>query len=253
MNTRYILTLLLLSGILWAGCKKASRQDPPKIVSYKIELITGSNTHLRYTYNAEGLLARVDGKDRDKSLTCDITYDLDRVYLDYNNRTANEHWLATLEVDPATGYITRFDDGMYVATFSYDSVRFQDGVSRLVASYYSGGKYEGDSLCYRMIYNPDGTLRSCWFRGESRSYEYYTDDMYESNISTVFTEAVLGRFERIVAYLPYTFGPPQQYLPKTVVSSGAFYTNYTYNKDEYGRVRQVVVNGAATDYKYMDE
>ncbi len=251
MNTRNF--FIFFSLLILLGCKKENRNEPPKVVSYNISTIIGSNTHLKYYYNEQGLLSRVDGKDRDKSLTCDITYDKDRVYINYENRTAGEKWNITLEVDSVTGYIQKFDDGMYVATFKYSSEGFDDGASRLVASYYHGGKYAGDSLCYQIVYNENGTLKSCNYRGEVRAYEYYLDEEYEANITTLYTDAVLGRFDRIITYLPYTFGPPQKYLPKTLVRSNAFYTNYAYKKDEFGRVITIYENAAGTDYSYQEE
>ena len=102
MNTRNIFFILFLS-FLFLGCKKEQRNEPPKVVSYKIKTIVGSTTHLKFFYNETGLLSRVDGKDRDKSLTADIIYDLDRVYISYDNRTAGEHWDIKLTVDSTTG------------------------------------------------------------------------------------------------------------------------------------------------------
>ena len=142
---------------------------------------------------------------------------------------------------------------MYVATFLYDAARFSDGVSRLVGSYYHDGKYKGDSLCYKMIYDDNGTLKSCSFRGEERDYEYYLDEAYDANISTQFVEVALGRFERIMAYLPYTFGPTQKYLTKTLIKTKVFYTNYKYKKDDFGRVETIYENAAGTDYYYKSD
>jgi hypothetical protein len=252
MNTRNIFYILLFS-IIFLGCKKEQRNEPPKVVSYQIKTIIGSTTHLKYFYNENGLLSRVDGKDRDKSLTCEITYDLDRVYLSYDNRTAGEHWDIKLTVDSTTGYIQTFDDGMYIVAFLYDVARFSDGVSRLVGSYYHDGKYKGDSLCYNMIYDESVILKSCTFRGEERDFEYYLDETYDANISTNFVEVALGRFERIIAYLPYTFGPTQKYLPKTMIKTQVFYTNYRYQKDDFARVKTIYTNGAGTDYYYENE
>lgn len=252
MNTRIF--LIFLSLLSFAACKKENRNEPPKVVSYNISTIIGSNTHLKYYYNDQGLLSRVDGKDRDKSLTCDITYDKDRVYIYYENRTAGEIWNITLEVDSTTGYIQRFDDGMYLATFVYDAAGFSDGKQRLVASYYHDGKYKGDSLCYNMKYDAMGNLISFTYRGEDRRYEYYDDEEEEeTSISTLYTEAVLGRFERIISYLPYTFGPPQKSLVRTKVRSEAFYTNYSYKKDEFGRIVTIYENAAGTDYYYLGD
>ena len=252
MNTRNIFLIILLP-LLFGSCKKERRNEPPKVVSYKIKTIIGSNTHLKYFYNDLGLLSRIDGKDRDKSLTCDITYDLDRVYLNYDNRTAGEHWDIKLTVDSTTGYIQTFDDGMYIAKFTYDASRFRDGISRLVGSYFYDGKYKGDSVCYNMIYDENGVLNSCTFRGEDREFVYNKDESYDANISTYFVEAAIGRFDRILAYLPYTFGPTQKYLPKTLIKTKVFYTNYTYKKDEFGRVETIYENAAGTDYYYGNE
>ena len=252
MNTRNIFYILCFPVIL-LGCKKEQRNEPPKVVSYQIKTIIGSNTHLKYFYNEKGLLSRVDGKDRDKSLTCDIIYDLDRVYLNYDNRTAGEHWDIKLTVDSTTGYIQTFDDGMYIAKFTYDASRFRDGISRLVGSYFYDGKYKGDSVCYNMIYDENGVLNSCTFRGEDREFVYNKDESYDANISTYFVEAAIGRFDRILAYLPYTFGPTQKYLPKTLIKTKVFYTNYTYKKDEFGRVETIFENAAGTDYYYGNE
>ncbi|MCO5229564.1 MAG: hypothetical protein M9958_00270 [Chitinophagales bacterium] len=252
MNTRQLFYLLLIL-ISFSSCKKEKRNEPPAVINYNIKTIIGSSSFLKYTYNEQGYLSHIEGKDRDKSITCDVIYDKDRVYLDYFNRTANEKWWVTLEVDSVSGYIQKFDDGMYVATFIYDSVRFGDGMNRVVSSYYHGGKYQGDSLCYQMVYNANGTLKSCNFRGEERAYDYYLDQEYNSNISTFYTDAVLGRFDRIITYLPYTIGPSQKYLPKSMVRSNAFYTNFKYVKDEYGRVETIYENGAGTSFEYLDE
>ena len=245
--------MIILLPLLFGSCKKERRNEPPKVVSYKIKTIIGSNTHLKYFYNDLGLLSRIDGKDRDKSLTCDITYDLDRVYLSYENRTAGEFWEIKLTVDSTTGYIQTFDDGMYIASFTYDASRFSDGVSRLVGSYFYDGKFKGDSVCYNMNYDANGVLNSCTFRGEEREFIYNLDESYDANISTFFVEAAIGRFDRVLAYLPYTFGPTQKYLPKTFIKTKAFYTNYTYKKDEFGRVETIFENAAGTDYYYNNE
>lgn len=251
MNTRHLL-IFVLWGIFFYSCKKDQRQEPPKVVKYQISKIIGSNTHLSYTYDTSGALIRVDGKDRDKSLTCDIVYDKDIVFLNYHNRTANEKWNIQLTIDPQTGYIQTYDDGMYVATFLYDSTRFADKKARLVGSYYHGGKYAGDSLCYQMQYDELGNLISCNYRGENRQYEYFLDDTVASNVTTFFADAVIGRIDRIIAFLPYSFGPQQKYLTKTVIKSFAYYTNYQYAKDEYGRISTVYENAAGTDYKYVE-
>lgn len=253
MTINKLVFILSLCICLYA-CKKDNQQeDPPIIVSYKVKTIKGQATYLKYTYNEEGLLIKVDGKDRDKSLTCNITYDKEKVYLDYNNRTAEEWWYVTIEVDPISGYIKTIDDGMYTATFVYDSLRFKDKVSRLVASYYHAGKYEGDSLSYGIQYNESGLLSSCVYKGENRRFEYYSGQELESNVSTVLVENFWGRFDKIISYLPYTFGPPQKFLVKTQVTSESFYKNFDYEIDEYDRVRKMRSNGVETEYIYMDK
>ncbi len=252
-KTNIVLTIVILNLFFLPGCKKEVRNEPPKVVSYQVKVIKDFNSYLKYTYNDEGFLSNVSGVDRDKSLTCDIIYDREKVYLEYNNKTADEWWYIVIEVDPETGYIQTIDDGMYVATFMYDSLRFRDNINRLVASYYHGGKYAGDSLCYQIVYDENGILESCMYKDEKREYTYYTDEEYESNISTIPTEAFWGRFDRIIAYLPYTFGPPQKYLVKTVRTSGIYYKNYSYEKDQHGRVHKIIKNGVATQYSYIDE
>jgi hypothetical protein len=253
-DTHQILVIgVLLLSFLAGSCKKDNRKDPPKLVSYKIRLITGSNTYINYFYNDAGLLSVVDGVDRAKGITANITYDLDRVVIDYRNRTANEVWLIKMRIDPETGYILEYDDGLYIASFKYDSLIFEDGVKRLVSSHYSGGRYEGDSLFFQTVYDTDGTLLSCSHRGEVREFEYFKDVEYESIINTNFPEAALGRFERIIGYLPYTFGPPQKYLVKRQRTPGSFDFRYSYVKDEFGRVKQMVLNGAAVTFNYLEE
>ncbi|MCO5233333.1 MAG: hypothetical protein LC105_00310 [Chitinophagales bacterium] len=252
MNTRYLF-LFIFIYFSFLACKKEKRNEPPAVISYNIKTIIGSSTFLKYSYNEQGYLSHLEGKDRDKSISCDIIYDKDRVYLDYFNKTANEKWWVILEIDSVSGYIQKYDDGMYVATFLYDSLGFNDGQNRVVSSFYHGGKYKGDSLCYQISYNPNGTLKSCNFRGEVRAYDYYYDQEFSSNVITFYSDAVLGRFDRIITYLPYTFGPPQKFLPKSMVRSNAFYTNFKYDKDEYGRVKTIFENGAGTSYEYMEE
>jgi hypothetical protein len=244
---------ILLLALLTLSCGKDNRKDPPKLVSYKIRLITGSNTFIRYSYNANGLLSLVDGVDRAKGITANITYDLDRVSIDYRNRTANETWLIKMRIDPETGYILDYDDGLYIASFTYDSVRFSDGVKRLVSSYYTAGRYEGDSLFFSSVYDTDGTLLSCSHRGETRVFEYFKDVEYDAVVNTNIAEAALGRFERIIGYLPYTFGPPQKYLIKRQNTPGSFDFRYSYVKDDFGRVKQMVLNGAAVTFEYLEE
>lgn len=236
-----------------AACGKSEQKEPPKVVSYKIRLITGPNTFIRYTYNQQGLLANVDGVDRAKSITADIFYEGENVRIDYRNRTANEVWDIRMKIDPNTGYILNYDDGIYTATFNYDSVIFADGVKRLVSSFYTGGRYNGDTLFYNVVYDTDGTLLRCSHRGEVREFEYYKDKVYDAIINTNFLEASLGRFERIIGYMPYTFGPPQRYLVRRQNTPGLYDIRFSYNKDEFERVKQVIVNGVATTYEYLEE
>lgn len=251
---RYTLLFLIsLMGFFTAiSCSKDTRKDPPKLVSYKIKRLVSDATYLNYNYNELGLLSNVNGIDRDKSITADIIYDLDRVQINYRNRTANENWTIKLKIDQTSGYILEYEDEIYVASFNYDSLIFEDGVKRLVNSYYSGGRYLGDSLFFQTVYDEDGTLLSCTHRAEKRVFEYYKDVEYDAIINTNFPEAALGRFERIIGYLPYTFGPPQKYLVKRQLTPGSFDIRYSYTKDEFGRVRQVIVNGAANNYEYYD-
>jgi hypothetical protein len=246
-------TLVLLAFTLIAGCTKSDQKEPPKVVSYKIRLITGPNTFIRYTYNQQGLLVNVDGVDRAKSITADIYYEGENVRIDYRNRTANEIWDIKMKIDPNTGYILNYDDGIYTASFNYDSVIFADGVKRLVSSFYTGGRYNGDTLFYNVVYDTDGTLLRCTHRGEVREFEYYKDQVYDAIINTNFPEACLGRFERIIGYLPYTFGPPQRYLVKRQNTPGLYDIRFSYKKDEFQRVKQVIVNGVATSYEYLEE
>lgn len=253
METRAIIIIFISFILLSVGsCKKDNRKEPPKVVSYQISKIIGSNTHLTYSYDTSGVLIRVDGKDRDKSLTCDISYDKEKVFLDYHNRTANERWNITVTVDPNSGYIQTYDDGLYLVTFVYDSTRFEDKVNRLVGSYYHGGRHAGDSLCYQMQYDPLGNLLSCMHRGENRQFEYDLSDTVQSNITTFYTDAVLGRIDRVISFLPYSLGPSQKYLVKTLIKSYAFYTNYQYDIDEFGRISKVYENAAGTDYYYLE-
>jgi hypothetical protein len=247
--------LIFLSVILFAinGCGKSDSKEPPKVVSYKIKLITGPATYIRYSYNDLGLLSYVDGVDRDKSITAFIYYEGETVRIDYRNRTADEIWNIVMKVDTDKGYILEYDDGIYTASFKYDSVVFADGVKRLVSSAYTGGRYEGDSLFYSVVYDNDGTLLQCSHRGETRIFEYYKDQEYDAIINTNFPEAALGRFERIIGYLPYTFGPPQKYLVKRQLTPGLYDIRYSYVKDEFNRVDKVVVNGVSTAYEYLDE
>lgn len=243
---------MLLVVLLMAGCGKEGGKEPPKNVSYKIRLITGPNTFIRYNYNSEGLLSNVEGVDRSKSITANINYNFEQVVIDYRNRTANEDWRIVMKIDPATGYILEYDDGLYIASFNYDSIIFPDGVKRLVSSFYTGGRYNGDTLFFNTVYDTDGTLLSCIHRGEVREFEYFKDVEYEAIINTNFMEAALGRFERIIGYLPYTFGPPQKYLVRRQRTPGSFDIRYSYVKDEFGRVSQMVINGAANTFEYLD-
>lgn len=247
------IVFILAFCICFYACKKDHRQEPPKVVSYKVKTIKGQATYLRYFYNEDGLLSKVDGKDRDKSLTCEITYDKEKVYLDYNNRTADEWWQVVIEVDPISGYIKTIDDGMYAATFVYDSLRFKDKVSRMVGSYYHAGKLKGDSLCYGIQYNEDGMLSSCIYKGESRRFNYFSEYELEANVSTVLVENFWGRFDKIISYLSYTFGPPQKHLVKQQVSSEAFYKDFRYVVDDHDRVEKMYLNGVETEFIYMDQ
>lgn len=253
VNTWIKRSWIALAVILLAGCGKSDQKEPPKVVSYKIRQITGPNTFIRYSYNEQGLLVNVDGVDRAKSITADIYYEGENVRIDYRNRTANEVWDIRMKIDPNTGYILSYDDGIYTATFNYDSAQFADGVKRLVSSFYTGGRYEGDTLFYNAVYASDGTLLSCTHRGEVREFDYYKDQVYEAIINTNFIEAALDRFERIIGYLPYTFGPPQRYLVRRQNTPGLYDIRYSYKKDEFDRVKQIIVNGVATNYEYLEE
>lgn len=235
------------------ACKKDSRQTPNQVVSYQVQNIIAPNTYLKYSYNELGFLSRVEGKDSDKSIYCDITYDKERMHLEYENRTADEKWDIHILVDPSTGYILSIDDGMYVASFTYDSTRFTDGMSRLVGSYYHGGKYKGDSLSYNIQYDDRGNLISSVYKGEKRDYIYDLNVEVESNVSSILVQAFWGRFDKIISYLPYTFGPPQKYLLKQQVSANTFYKSFEYVLDEHGRVKSVTQNGAVTTYVYLHE
>src|SRR5690606_7071361 len=113
-------------------------------------------------------------------------------------------------------------------------------------------RYEGDSLFFQTVYDTDGTLLSCSHRGEARVFEYFKDEEYDAIINTNMTDAALGRFDRIISFLPYTFGPPQKYLVKRQLTPGSFDIRYSYVKDEFGRVEQMVINGAGVNYEYLD-
>ncbi|MCO5248798.1 MAG: hypothetical protein M9887_07625 [Chitinophagales bacterium] len=251
MNTKTLRTLIGLSFIvIFYACKKGKVESPDKIVNYQIAQISGPSTFLKYIYDTTNTLVRVTGKDSDKSLACSITYEGNKVLIDYQNFTANEKWNIELDVNEK-GYFTRFNDGLFMVDFMYDSTRFSDKKTRLVTSYCYDGKYKGDTLFNRAVFDENDNLTKCYSYGMQRDFVYYTDEDYTANLSTFYVETILNRFNRIIAYLPYTFGEMPKYLPKTVIEKGAYYTEYTYQKDEFGRVEVEYKNGATYNYTYL--
>ena len=251
MNTGILRVVLIVSMVIFLySCKKDNKQSPDKIVNYQIERITGPNTFLRYIYDTTNTLIRVTGKDSDKSLACDISYEGNKVFIDYQNLTANEQWNITLEVNDK-GYFTKYDDGLFKAVFVYDSSRFLDRKERLVVTYYNDGKYKGDTLFHHAVYDEIGNLTACISNHEDNEISYYTDEKYDAILSTLYVEKVLNRFNKIIAYLPYTFGEMPKYLPKVAIRKKAYYTEYKYDKDEFDRVKTEYINGAAYNYFYL--
>jgi hypothetical protein len=60
----------------------------------------------------------------------------------------------------------------------------------------------------------------------------------------------VGRFDKLLGYLPYTFGPPQYYLVKRESIVGYTQFEYDYEKEASGRVKIMYIDRETNEFFY---
>lgn len=249
--------LLIAFALLSNGCKKdKEKENPPGVVSYKIKVVTGTETYINYKYDpVSGNLNRIYGVDRGKSFNCDFTYLGNKVFARYENYTAAEIFNIELEVNLSNGFITRYKDELFDIVFNYDTLS-ADKRGNLLSSVIVGGRWAGDTLFKNPVYNDKGLLLSCDIYRVATDYKrkmaytYFTDTEYEAVINTNFVDMAVGRFDKLLGYLPYTFGPPQYYLVKRESIVGYTQFEYDYEKEASGRVKIMYIDRETNEFFY---
>lgn len=259
VRLRHITILFFACLILTiSACKKEKGEDPPGVVSYKVKIFYGVETYINYVYDPlSGFLRRVHGVDRGKSINCDIRYEGNKIFAVYDNYTAAEKYNIEMDVNPSNGFITKYKDELFEIVFNYDSLS-GDKRGNLLSSVIVGGRWAGDTLFKNPVYDENGLLLQCDIYRVATEYKrkmafsYYFDQKYEAVINSNFIDMALGRFDRIFHFLPYTFGPPQNYLVKRETIVNYTQTDFNYVKDESGRVKYMYINGATHEVFYND-
>ena len=186
-----------------------------------------SGTEIRYFYNSEGALARVEQYDTTlsgTSITSRTLVSTERYYYDTTDRMVR---------------ITRTDgNGTYEATWVYDH---NDNVTQLVET------VNGTATTTSYTYDADNRVASTTSSGMTTTYNY---DGY-GRIASKGTDIT----EAVSATSTYTYRDPGEGLTSTQVQTlavnlGNYTDNYAYTYDANGNITSIVCDGKTTSYVY---
>ena len=186
-----------------------------------------SGTEIRYFYNSEGALARIEQYNTTlsgTSITARTLVSTERYYYDTTDRMVR---------------ITRADtNGTYEATWVYDH---NDNVTQLVET------INGTATTTSYTYDADNRVSSLTSGGLTTTYTYDGYGRIASKATPV-TGAV-------TATTSYTFRNPGDGLTSTQVETAAvnlgdYRDNYTYSYDANGNITSIVLDGRTTTYVY---
>ncbi len=239
---------ILIALLLLSSCKKKIEVAPNTTVTQIIKNAQGISRdflgfNLNYSYDASGKIKTISGIESLRSIRCDFVYDGNHILGQYDNLTTSEHRTMHIVLDTDSSTIASYQDEFSHVIFRYGSI---EGRKKLISSYNTDN---GDTLFANPIYQ-DGNLIYCESNGIKHFLSYEGTLTYILGINTLPALLSLGKYDKILGMLPYSFGADNKHLvtKDSVVGDRNYYYEYFY--DDYGRINYMLLNGTTTVFEY---
>lgn len=230
------------------SCNKNDEVVPKSTVSQIIKNAQGISRdflgfNLNYNYDANGRIKNINGIESLRSIRCDFSYNGKTILGQYDNLTTSEHRTMQIILDSDSSTIASYKDEYSDVTFQYDLI---GGRKKLVLSYNSTS---GDTLFSNPVYE-GGNLMYCVSNG-IRHFLFYEGDIPNiSGVNTLATLLSLGKYDKVLGMLPYSFGSENVHLITKDSTVGDRNYYYEYHFDDFDRIDYMLLNGTTTEFKY---